>query len=262
MKTKIYIILLFCVINCFTAQSQLFLMYDGLNPNDNYFDLPKYSLEYNQKIKEKLYEDLEENFHVRMLVRPSFDAEYIFQVDRDIKNYEADSFVVRFQKAKSSLWYAEENYKKINIKKYQARINKEDAELLTNAFVKLLRTTRYERNDFIINDGTNYLLSVFEYGVGVMSGNVQSPRDNEIKGLIDVVQNLIEQTESKKGIKLSEEAKTVLKHIVKEIEKNPTSADYELMSRIVKVIENNKESYCSKLTESNKLHVEDALQVI
>src|SRR5690606_4150321 len=39
-------------------------------------------------------------------------------------------------------------------------------------------------------------------------------------------------------------------------------ADYELMSRIVKVIENNKESYCSKLTESNKLHVEDALQVI
>lgn len=141
MKAKIYIILLICLINYFPAQSQLFLMYDGLNPNDNYFDLPKYRLEYYQKIKEKLYEGLEEDFHVRMLVRPSFDAEYIFQVDRDNKNYEAESFVVRFQKTKSNLWYAKEDYQKINIKKHQARINKEDAELLTNAFVKLVRTT-------------------------------------------------------------------------------------------------------------------------
>lgn len=262
MKIKNYFILLVCLINCFTAQSQLFLMYDGLNPNDNYFDLPKYRLEYYQKIKEKLYEGLEEDFHVRMLVRPSFDAEYIFQVDRDIRNYEADSFVVRFQKAKSSLWYAKEDYQKVNIKKHQARINKEDAELLTNAFVKLVETTRYERNDFITTDGTNYLLSAFEYGVGVVSGNVQSPRDNEIKAVVDVVENLINQTKSKRNIKLSEEAKSTLKNIIKHIEKNPTSADYELMSRIVKVIENNKESYCSKLTESNRLHVEDALQVI
>src|SRR5690606_12151585 len=261
MTTRNCFILLFCLGNFFTAQSQLFLMYDGLKPNDNYFDLPEYRLEYYQKIKGKLFDGLGEDFNVRMLVRPSFDAEYVFQIDRDIKNYEAESFVVRFHKSKSNLWYAK-NYQKINVKKHEALINREDAELLTNVFVKVIQTTRYERNDFIISDGTNYLLSVFEYGVGVMSGNVQSPRDNEIKGLIDVVQNLIEQTESKKGIKLSEEAKTVLKHIVKEIEKNPTSADYELMSRIVKVIENNKESYCSKLTESNKFHVEDALQVI
>lgn len=103
MKTQAYFILLFCLINCFTAYSQLFLMYDGLTPNDNYFDLPKYRLEYYQKIKEKLYDDLEEDFYVRMLVRPSFDAEYIFQVDRDNKNYETESFVVRYQKTESNL---------------------------------------------------------------------------------------------------------------------------------------------------------------
>lgn len=262
MKTKIHLILLFCLINCFTAQSQLFLMYDGLNPNDNYFDLPKYRLEYYQKIKEKLYVGLEEDFHVRMLVRPSFDAEYVFQIDRDIKNDEADSFVVRFQKAKSNLWYAEENYKKVNIKKDQARINKDDAELVKNAFVKLIETTRYERSDFDIYDGTNYLLSAFEYGVGDVSGNVKSPRDNEIKALVDIVEDLIKQTKSKRNIKLSEEAKSKLSNIIEQIEKNPTSADYELMSRIVKVIENNKESYCSKLTEDSRLHVEDVLQVI
>lgn len=262
MKTQNYFILLVCLINCFTAQSQLFLMYDGLKPNDNYFDLPKYSLEYNQKIKEKLYEGLEEDFHVRMLVRPSFDAEYIFQVDRDIKNYEADSFVVRFQKTKSNLWYAKEDYKKINVKKYQAHINKQDAELLKKAFGKVVQTTRYERNDLLMFDGTNYLLSTFVSGMGEISGNVQSPDGNEIKELIDVVENLINQTKSKRNIKLSEEAKNTLTNIIKKTEKNPTSADYELMSRIVKVIENNKESYCSKLTESNRLHVEDALQVI
>lgn len=262
MNLKNYFILLFFLINCFTVKSQLFLMYDGLNPNDNYFDLPKYRLEYFQKLKEKLYEDLEEDFHIRMLVCPSFDAEYIFQVDRDIKNYEADSFVVRFQKSKSSLWYAKEDYQKVNIKKYQARINKEDAELLTRAFVKVVQTTRYERNDFITNDGTNYLLSAFEYGVGDVSGNVQSPNDNEIKAVIDVVENLINQTKPKRNIKLSEEDKNTLTNIIKQSEKNPTSDDYELMSRIVRVIENNKESYCSKLIESNKLYVEDALQVI
>ncbi|WLD23695.1 hypothetical protein NU10_13460 [Flavobacterium dauae] len=237
-------------------------MYDGLNPNDNYFDLPKYRLEYYEKIKEKLYEGLEEDFYVRMLVRPSFDAEYIFQVDRDIRNYEAESFVVRFQKTKSNLWYAEENYKKVNVKKYQAQINKEDAELLTKAFGKVVQTTRYERNDLLMFDGTNYLLSTFVSGMGEISGNVQSPDGNEIKELIDVVENLINQTKSKRNIKLSEEAKNTLTNIIKQTEKNPTSADYELMSRIVKVIENNKESYCSKLTESNRLHVEDALQVI
>lgn len=134
--------------------------------------------------------------------------------------------------------------------------------MLTNAFIKLVRTTRYERSDFDIYDGTNYLLSAFEYGVGVVSGNVKSPRDNEIKAIVDVVENLINQTKSKRNIKISEEAKSTLTNIIKQREKNPTSADYELMSRIVKVIENNKESYCSKLTESNRLHIEDALQVI
>lgn len=262
MKTKIYFILLICLINCFTAQSQLRVFYDGLNPSENYFDISDLALKHNQKTKEKLYEGLEEDFHIRMLVRPSFDAEYIFQVDRDIRNYEAESFVVRYQKTESNLWYAKEDYQKINIKKYQARINKEDAELLTNAFVQLLKTTRYERSDFDIYDGTNYLLSAFEYGPGIVSGNVKSPRDNEIKAVVDVVENLINQTKSKRNIKLSEEAKCTLTDIIKQTEKNPTSADYELMSRIVKVIENNKESYCSKLTESNRLHVEDALQGI
>lgn len=134
--------------------------------------------------------------------------------------------------------------------------------MVKNAFVKLIETTRYERSDFDIYDGTNYLLSAFEYGVGDVSGNVKSPRDNEIKALVDIVEDLIKQTKSKRNIKLSEEAKSKLSNIIEQIEKNPTSADYELMSRIVKVIENNKESYCSKLTEDSRLHVEDVLQVI
>lgn len=262
MKTKIYFLFLFSFISTFSGHSQLFLKYEGLNPNDSYFDLPNYRIGYFQKIKEKLYENLQEDFHIRMLVRPSFDSEYIFQINREVSNNEAENFVVRLHKTKSNLWYAKDNYKKINVEIHEGLINKSDAELLTSAFVKLIKTTRFERSDFDVFDGTNYLLSAFTYGFGDISGNVQSPQNNDVKELVDVVENLIRQLKSHKNIGLTKELKTILNNIITQTEKNPTSADYELMSRIVKVIENNKESYCSKLTESNRFHVEDALQVI
>src|SRR5690606_1228263 len=216
------------------AHSQLRIFYDGLEPSEEYFDIADYKLEYNQKIKEKLFDGLADHYKVRMLVRPSFDAEYIFQIDEIIKDYQLEKYVVRFHKSDSSIWYTKD-YTKIKIKKYNASMNEEDIQLLTEAFAEVVDKTRYERSNMDIYDGTNYLLSVWDF-YGWRSGNVKTPNE-EIRSLIDVIENLIVQTQSKRRIKISNKDKEILTHIVEKTKQNPTSSDYELMSRIVKFIE-------------------------
>jgi len=259
MIQKIVYSLVFFIGISIAAHSQLRIFYDGLEPSEEYFDIADYKLEYNQKIKEKLFDGLADHYKVRMLVRPSFDAEYIFQIDEIIKDYQLEKYDVRFHKSDSSIWYAKD-YTKIKVKKYEASISEEDLQLLTDAFAVIVDKTRYEKSNMDIYDGTNYLLSIHDFD-GWRSGNVKKPNE-EIKSLIGVVENLIVQTQSKRAIKITKKDKEILTYIVEKAKQNPTSSDYELMSRIVKVIEENGAVYCSKLKEDNIEYVENTLENI
>lgn len=260
MKTKIYFILLICLINCFTAQSQLRVFYDGLNPSENYFDISDLALKHNQKTKEKLFDGLADRYKVRMLVQPSFDLKYIFQIDEILKDYQLEKYVVRFHKLNSRV-HSLEDYDKVKVQKYEASMKDDDILLLTDAFATVVDKARYEKSNMGIYDGTNYLLSVWDY-YGWRSGNVRSPRDPEIKSLVDVVENLIKQIQSKRNIKISDTDKNVLHQIINKFQKHSTSSDYELVSRMMKVIENNESEFCSKLTDDNAEYVESSLNNI
>ena len=78
--------------------------------------------------------------------------------------------------------------------------------------------TRYEKSNMDIYDGTKYLLSVWDY-YGWRSGNVNSPRDPKIKSLVDVVENLIKQTQSKRIIKISDSDGNTLNKIINDSQK-------------------------------------------
>jgi len=260
MKTKSSLILLFCLINYFSAQSQLFLMYDGLNPSEHYFDISDLALKHNQQTKEKLFDGLADRYKVRMLVQPSFDVKYVFQIDEILKNYQLEKYVVRFHKLNSRI-HSLEDYDEVKVKKYEASMKEDDILLLTEAFAVVVDKARYEKSNMDIYDGTNYLLSVWDY-YGWRSGNVRFPRDPEIKSLVDVVEDLIKQTQSKRNIKISDTDKNVLDQIISKSQKHSTSKDYELVSRMMKIIENNESEYCSKLTDDNAKYVESSLNNI
>ncbi|MBA5793576.1 hypothetical protein H1R17_05085 [Flavobacterium sp. xlx-214] len=260
MKTKNYFILLFCLINCFTAQSQLRVFYDGSDPSENYFDISDLALKHNEKIKEKLFDGLAERYKVRMLVQPSFDVKYIFQIDEILKDYQLEKYVVRFHKLNSRI-HSLEDYNKVKVKKYEASMCEDDILLLTEAFAVVVDKTRYEKNNMDVYDGTNYLLSVWDY-YGWRSGNVITPRDAEIKSLVAVVENLIKQTQAKRNIKISDADRNILDQIISKSQKHSTSTDYELVSRMMKVIEDNESEYCSKLTDNNAEYVGSSLNNI
>jgi|SRR5690606_981034 len=260
MKTTIFYFLFFSFFNIFSAQSQFIAIFPGLEPSEDYFDIRDYKLEYNQKIKEKLFDGLADKYKVRMLVTPSFDAEYVFQIDEIIKDYQFQKYVVRFHKANSNIWYSKD-YKKMKVKKDEASMSEDDILLLTEAFATVVDKVRYEKSNMIINDGTNYLLSVWD-DHGWRSGNIRSPNEKEINNLIDVVENLVKQTQSKRNIKISETDRNILNEIINDFQKQPTSADYALLSKIIKVIEDNESEYCSKLKDSNVQYVESALHDI
>jgi len=260
MKTKNYFILLFCLINCFTAQSQLRVFYDGLNPSESYFDISDLALKHNQKTKEKLFDGLADRYKVRMLVQPSFDVKYIFQIDEILKDYQLEKYVVRFNKLNSRI-HSLEDYDKVKVKKYEASMSEDDILLLTEAFAVVVDKARYEKSNMDTYDGTNYLLSVWDY-YGWRSANARSPRDPEIKSLLAVVENLIKQTQVKRNIKISDTDRNILDQIINKFQKQSTSTDYELVSRMLKVIENNESEYCSKLTDDNAKYVESSLNNI
>lgn len=240
------------------CQSRIF--YDGLEPSESYFDILDSTLKHNQKTKEKLFDGLADRYKVRMLVQPSFDVKYIFQIDEILKDYQLEKYVVRFHKLNSRI-HSVEDYDKVIVKKYESSMNEGDIQLLTDAFAVVVDKTRYEKSNMDIYDGTKYLLSVWDY-YGWRSGNVNSPRDPEIKSLVDVVENLIKQTQSKRNIKISDADRKILHQIISKSQKYSTSADYELVSRMMKVIEKNESEYCSKLTDDNAKYVERSLNNI
>lgn len=260
MRTNILYLILFSFINIFSVQSQFIAIFPGLEPSEDYFDVRDYKLEYNKKIKEKLFDGLADKYKVRMLVTPSFDSEYIFQIDEIIKDYQFEKYVVRFNQVKSNIWYAKD-YKRLKVEKAEASMSEDDIQLLTDAFAAVVDKARYEKSNMIINDGTNYLLSVWD-DHGWRSGNVRSPNEKEINELIDVVENLIKQTQSKRIIKISDSDGNTLNKIINDSQRQPTSADYELVSRIIKVIEDNESEYCSKLKDDNIKYIEGALHDI
>lgn len=142
------------------CQSRIF--YDGLEPSESYFDILDSTLKHNQKTKEKLFDGLADRYKVRMLVQPSFDVKYIFQIDEILKDYQLEKYVVRFHKLNSRI-HSVEDYDKVIVKKYESSMNEGDIQLLTDAFAVVVDKTRYEKSNMDIYDGTKYLLSVWDY---------------------------------------------------------------------------------------------------
>jgi len=249
---------LFCIlICCQLIFSQPLKFYEGLSPAQDYFDLSVSRLDYYQKVKAKLFEDIEDHCKIRLLVTPAFKPEYLFQISEIRKNYELEKYVVQFHIVNKNIHYAK-NQKSVNTSKFKANINVDDVELLSNAFNIVVDKKRYERSDFDIYDGVNYTFGVWE--AGLKNGIVNSPKLYEQTLLIEVVDDLIYQIKRKFNVSIKPEHKELLRQLIESNNQTVKSNVLIFATEIFKLIEENEPIYNSKLqNESSKKYVSDVL---
>lgn len=237
--------------------SQPLKFYEGLSPAQDYFNLSLSRLDYYQKVKTKLFEGIEDNCKIRLLVTPAFRPEYLFQISEIRKNYEVEKYVVQFHIVNKNIYYAE-NQKWVNTSKFKANINLDDVELLSKAFNIVVDKTRYEQSDFDIYDGVNYTFGVWE--AGLKNGIVNSPKLYEHTLLIEVVDDLIHQIKRKFNVSIKPKHKVLLRQLIEFNNQMVSSKNLIFIAEIFKLIEENESIYNSQLkNESSKKYVSDVL---
>ena len=202
MKDKI-IILLFSIIylNGFSQK-------DHLEPVGGYFDLYEYEHEYFSNIRSILFKDLSDSPEIRYFVRPSFDTEYVLQIEHD---RDSDKYFIVFHRAKQSIWSTEDK-QSIAVVKRQNRISKSDVDLIKDLYINAIKKTKYIESDLIGLDGTTYLFTVFDFGL--KTGQTWSPREGtKMHELTLISEKVIGETKATNFLGLSPKIKNRIKHL-------------------------------------------------
>jgi len=236
MKPKILLIFVFFLFS-FNSFCQ------NPEPNKSIFELYNYQLEYYSKIRATLLEGLNDNPKVRFLVLPSFEEEYVFQIDGD-KN--SKNLFATLNLAKRSIW-SSKNKTKLKPLKYKATISNDDSNLLHLVFSSFINKIHYEIKIKKIDytDGISYYLSVRDGGL--KSGKIRAPKPN-FHVLINVVDDLIRQLRiGKSNILISQKNQIELNKILINENVSPDISEYKLLLKINKIIANSRNRYNEKL---------------
>lgn len=234
---KIFLLIFFLLLKQLGAQN--------LEPNNSIFEIADYQFEYYSKIRNKLYKNLADKPEIRLIVKPSFSAEYIFQIEKSENEYLAKVNVMS-----ESIWYSDD-YNSIQVNEYVSSIDEEDVKLLWRVYLKCIEKVHYPIKESFGLDGVNYNLSVWDYGF--KSGLIWSPSDSLNKTILDVTNHLIEDVKKGKNkVSLSKKNERELNKIFKELNANPSIDNYKLILNAKDIIETNKEKYLSKLSENHK----------
>jgi hypothetical protein len=181
---------------------------DHLEPDDGYFDLQKYSYEYYSKIRSILFKGLSDSPEIRYFVKPSFDTEYVLQIEYDRDN---DNYFIVFQRAKESIWYKKDK-QNIIVEIKRNRISKGDVELIKDLYINAIKKTQFIERDIIGLDGTTYVFTVFDFGL--KTGQTRSPKkDTKMDELIHISEKLIGETKAMDFLGLSHRLKNKIKEL-------------------------------------------------
>ncbi len=169
MKNKIVLILFSLICLNGLAQSLGSSKDDHLEPVEGYFDMYNYRHEYYANIRSILLKGLAERAEIKYLVKPSFEAEYVLQVELDPQSRKNTICV---KKAKESIWYAKDK-SKIEVETWRNSISQEDVDLIKQLYRNAILKTQYVVRDGMGLDGTTYFFTVSDRGM--MSGQTWSP---------------------------------------------------------------------------------------
>lgn len=142
---------------------------DHLEPVEGYFDMQEYRYEYYANIRSILFKGMLDYPVLKYVVRPSFEPEYVLQIDRGEAN---NKYYINVRRAKENIWYAKDK-SNVEVEKWRNSISTEDVELIKQLYRNAILKTQYVVRNTIGMDGTTYIFT--NNDMGLMSGQTWSP---------------------------------------------------------------------------------------
>lgn len=224
MKTKLILMLCALVSLNGIAQSNNVVKDDHLNPVEAIFDMYDHSLDYYSNIRSILLKGLNVSPEVRYLVVPSFEVEYLFQIE---KANLGNNYGIVVRRAKESIWYTKDK-SKIRVETWHNSLSDADADLIITLFrravagVKNPEVSFEEKNliDIIGLDGTSHFFSCMEHNqIGLRTGVTWSPKKgSKMERLVNIANRITEWAKSNKGtVVLPDELKTAIVNLTNEL---------------------------------------------
>jgi hypothetical protein len=246
---------------------------DFLVPTESLLHSEPYSINYNKKLKEILFEGLPDYFDIQYFSTPSFDTERVLVIRKG---------KIFYNIAKQSIWgtFYEEitditdtvkiETDKIEVDRFTNKISDEDAELLNKLYRLAISKARYliftpdELNRLVIgNDGTSHSFSIFNNGI--KEGTTWSPKtDSRMFRLVEIHKDLIKvvkRTTSNSEIVLPNKLEEDIKKLIDEINLSDLDFEKETINTIKDTIVShlNKNLPIKKLIDDGYDYVADDL---
>lgn len=214
-----------------------------LSPNENLFDLSDYLFDYQSGVRNNLIQNLTAQPLLRLTVLPSFESEYVFQIEETEKN----KFTAVVNISEENLWESK-NPKTVKVNQFKSEIKKEDVQILYDSYKKLLRNTYFSSSNPIGHDGVFYYFSIWE--PDYLTGNIWSPKDRATAKIIEISERISSDIINKnKSVGLKNEEKEFLNNFISAKNKSTEIQDLELVQRLIGCINEYQEIYSAKLPE-------------
>jgi len=184
-----------------------FAQNDHLEPVDGYFDMYNYRYEYYGNIRSILFNGLSESPEVRYFVLPSFETEYVLQVERgrDTKNQ------VIVKRAKQSIWYTKDK-STIEVETWKNSLSQKDVDLIKQLYHNAIMKTQFVGHNTSGADGTRFYFSV--NNLGLNTGQTWSPSgDTKMGKLTQISEKLMEEVKSTTFAGLSTSLRSQIKEL-------------------------------------------------
>ena len=210
---------------CFILTS---LAQDHLEPAGSIFDIFNYQHEYYSLIRQTLFKGINDKSEIRFLILPSFSGEALLNIE---ENTEKSTCSVIYRVCEPSIWYSKDEKKQVKVKEWRAELSHDDVSLLKQLYLMPIRTVRYNPNERMGLDGTNYYFMAWDSGL--KSGEVWSPEGGKMAELVSISKYLTElviKNPSKKII-----FDEILKGRIKKLESElwPDYSDLYLSHKII-----------------------------
>lgn len=211
--------------------SQFSFAQNHLKPPDSFFDIYDYQFTYYQKIKEVLLNGLNNNPTIRMIVLPSFEKEYVIQIEEDIYT-KGQYCIILTEPQEGSIWERNEGNTTeiINTNTYQSYISKDNVELIKSLYIGAIMKTKFSVDDSQGLDGTTYHLTVWDYEP--KSAQVWSPRNPNLKEFISIMEIILEKTKKEKEFSIPNELKNSILELTKKFNKKLTLKEIEFLYKL------------------------------
>lgn len=191
---------------------------DHLMPERGYFSSYPFQNAYYSQIRHILLDSLSDRFVVRIVVVPSFSPEYVLSIKQGNTN---SAFVLVHRTASRSIWseqFRAKNYETIRVNEQRKNLPQPLASHLIKLFGLAVNQTRYPEQRSLGTDGTNYYVTVDNFGW--RGGYTWSPRQGSLMDkLVSIVEQLTPLTLNDQPVEFIEKLSTDAQTLYQDLQK-------------------------------------------